>query len=203
VWVAAAGNNTRAVSLPAALDPVIAVGAYDARRGEVAPYARYDEVPPERFLLAPGGANDAEGSFGTLPNPPDQFLHGTSFAAPMVSGLVARLLSDSTPPVTRLHRTLPWILESLRATANRDFPGYDPRKHGLGRARASAGGPGVGDAASSHIYAPGNVTLPAHLRQQVEERAYHLWTADGRPGGRDLEFWMRAKATVGVPSWFS
>ncbi len=28
--------------------------------------------------------------------------------------------------------------------------------------------------------------------QRVRERAYHLWEADGRPHGRDAEFWERA-----------
>ncbi len=29
--------------------------------------------------------------------------------------------------------------------------------------------------------------------QRVRERAYHLWEADGRPHGRDTEFWERAR----------
>ena|SRR5690242_10937968 len=30
--------------------------------------------------------------------------------------------------------------------------------------------------------------------QRVRERAYHLWEAEGKPHGRDVEFWERARA---------
>jgi hypothetical protein len=33
---------------------------------------------------------------------------------------------------------------------------------------------------------------PEH-EQKVRERAYHLWEADGRPHGRDAEYWERAR----------
>ena len=36
---------------------------------------------------------------------------------------------------------------------------------------------------------------PAY-QQRVRERAYHLWDADGRPHGRDSEFWERARELV-------
>ncbi len=29
--------------------------------------------------------------------------------------------------------------------------------------------------------------------EDIRVRAYHLWEADGRPHGRDLEFWERAR----------
>jgi len=29
---------------------------------------------------------------------------------------------------------------------------------------------------------------------RVRERAYHLWEAEGKPHGRDVEFWERARA---------
>ncbi len=34
--------------------------------------------------------------------------------------------------------------------------------------------------------------------QRVRERAYHLWDADGRPQGRDAEFWERARELIGM-----
>jgi hypothetical protein len=34
--------------------------------------------------------------------------------------------------------------------------------------------------------------------QRVRERAYHLWEADGKPHGRDLEYWERAREQVGA-----
>jgi hypothetical protein len=32
--------------------------------------------------------------------------------------------------------------------------------------------------------------------QSVRERAYHLWEADGKPHGRDIEHWERARELV-------
>ncbi len=33
---------------------------------------------------------------------------------------------------------------------------------------------------------------------RIRERAYHLWEADGRPHGRQDEFWERASELVGM-----
>ncbi len=35
-------------------------------------------------------------------------------------------------------------------------------------------------------------------QQRIRERAYHLWEADGRPHGRELEYWERARELVGM-----
>ena len=35
-------------------------------------------------------------------------------------------------------------------------------------------------------------------QQRIRERAYHLWEADGRPHGRQEEFWERARELVGI-----
>jgi len=40
-------------------------------------------------------------------------------------------------------------------------------------------------------------TDPAH-EQRVRERAYHLWEADGKPFGQDIEYWERARELVGM-----
>ena len=40
-------------------------------------------------------------------------------------------------------------------------------------------------------------TDPAR-EQRVRERAYQLWEADGKPHGRDVEFWERARAQIGM-----
>ncbi len=32
----------------------------------------------------------------------------------------------------------------------------------------------------------------------IRERAYRLWEEDGRPEGRDLEFWERARELIGM-----
>jgi hypothetical protein len=38
---------------------------------------------------------------------------------------------------------------------------------------------------------------PRDPEQRVRLWAYHLWERDGRPFGRDHEFWERAKALAG------
>jgi hypothetical protein len=35
-------------------------------------------------------------------------------------------------------------------------------------------------------------------QQRIRERAYHLWNAEGRPAGRETEFWERARELVGI-----
>ena len=35
-------------------------------------------------------------------------------------------------------------------------------------------------------------TSAAVKEQSIREHAYHLWEQDGRPEGRDLEYWVRA-----------
>jgi hypothetical protein len=34
--------------------------------------------------------------------------------------------------------------------------------------------------------------------ERVRERAYHLWETDGKPHGRDVEYWERARELVGM-----
>jgi len=34
--------------------------------------------------------------------------------------------------------------------------------------------------------------------RRVRERAYHLWESEGRPHGRDVEYWERARELVGM-----
>jgi hypothetical protein len=38
----------------------------------------------------------------------------------------------------------------------------------------------------------------AARKQTIRERAYHLWEADGRPEGRDAEFWERARELTAI-----
>jgi len=38
---------------------------------------------------------------------------------------------------------------------------------------------------------------PDH-ENRVRERAYHLWESEGRPHGRDVEYWERARELVGT-----
>jgi hypothetical protein len=38
--------------------------------------------------------------------------------------------------------------------------------------------------------------IDPELRRRIEEHAYSLWEADGRPEGRALEYWLRAEQEV-------
>jgi hypothetical protein len=35
-------------------------------------------------------------------------------------------------------------------------------------------------------------------QQRIRERAYHLWESEGRPTGRETEYWERARELVGI-----
>jgi len=36
----------------------------------------------------------------------------------------------------------------------------------------------------------------ALLRKKIEERAYALWESEGRPSGRDVDHWHRARCEI-------
>ena len=38
--------------------------------------------------------------------------------------------------------------------------------------------------------------MDPEFRRRIEEHAYSLWEADGRPDGRALEYWLRAEQAV-------
>ena len=38
----------------------------------------------------------------------------------------------------------------------------------------------------------------ATLDERIRVRAYHLWEQDGRPQGRDAEFWERARELIAM-----
>lgn len=40
--------------------------------------------------------------------------------------------------------------------------------------------------------------MTAERKRRIEERAYRLWEESGRPHGRDLEFWERARELIGM-----
>jgi hypothetical protein len=37
---------------------------------------------------------------------------------------------------------------------------------------------------------------PPDRHGEIAERAYRIWEGEGRPGGRDLDHWLRAEAEV-------
>ena len=47
--------------------------------------------------------------------------------------------------------------------------------------------------------APGNpLATDPEREHRVRERAYHLWESEGKPHGRDVEYWERARELVGM-----
>ena len=46
---------------------------------------------------------------------------------------------------------------------------------------------------------PSNPLAPDPDRDhRIRERAYHLWESEGKPHGRDLEYWERARELIGM-----
>jgi cyanobactin maturation PatA/PatG family protease len=86
--VAAAGNDgCECIHVPAALPAVLAVGAVDAR-GHPLDFSNWGETYQNQGILAPG-----ENILGAKPGGGTIQMSGTSFAAPIVAGVAALLLS--------------------------------------------------------------------------------------------------------------
>jgi len=86
--VAAAGNDAcECLHVPAALPSVLAVGAMNAQ-GLPVDYSNWGKIYQYQGILAPG-----ENILGAKPGGGVVRRSGTSFATPIVSGIVARLLS--------------------------------------------------------------------------------------------------------------
>ncbi|WP_287312431.1 PatA/PatG family cyanobactin maturation protease [Moorena sp. SIO1G6] len=95
--VSAAGNDgCDCLHVPAALSSVLAVGAMDSQ-GKPSDFSNWGAAYQSQGLLAPG-----ENILGAKPGGGTDRLNGTSFAAPIVSGVAALLLSlqvqEGKPP---------------------------------------------------------------------------------------------------------
>jgi len=86
--VAAAGNDgCRCLQVPASLESVLAVGACDLD-GRPLPFSNFGDAYLENGILAPG--KDVKGA---SPSQNVALRSGTSFATPIVTGVIALLLS--------------------------------------------------------------------------------------------------------------
>lgn len=45
---------------------------------------------------------------------------------------------------------------------------------------------------------PNPLAIDPGREHRIRERAYHLWEADGKPHGRDVEYWERARTLTGM-----
>ena len=144
VLVAAAGNNTQHLTLPAAFDRVIAVGSFDY--GAQSPISGYRHVPADRFVLAPGGQNALGKAFAERPGiAKPEYLHGTSFAAAFITGFAAKTVCGSTstcgtpligqPASAYQPGLLANVLGEIDARADKTWPGFIPAHHGVGAIR--------------------------------------------------------------------
>jgi subtilisin family serine protease len=137
--VAAAGNGTRSVRMPARFPNVLAVGAVAG--SQVATYSHYTDIAPDRFILAPGGcAQQPMGQGASAGHSRSSLMFGTSFAAAFISGIAARYLCSTKPgsPCAsgRVHVSPKhFLLECLRRSASQKIASYKPAMHGLGVGR--------------------------------------------------------------------
>lgn len=132
--VAAAGNDSDDAGYPAAFNSVVGVAALD-RTGEPAPYTnKADSHLGDPRLTYAGvatfGGRDSSGADGmigiyTAPSYPDGTLNtsgwaywsGTSFAAPVISALIARGLSQTGQPIADVLATMGIVAAPPPATA--------------------------------------------------------------------------------------
>jgi hypothetical protein len=48
-----------------------------------------------------------------------------------------------------------------------------------------------------HLSSASPLTIDPEREQRVRERAYAMWESDGKPHGRDVEYWERAREMIG------
>jgi len=142
--VAAAGNGSRNIRMPASFSNVLAVGSYDLTTLSFPPYCRYKSVSQDRFILAPGGLNDQANAFGHIEgnvfSREGTFFFGTSFSAAFVTGIAARYLcAPKGGPCGGLLASFTtsrdYIMQCFSRDSERAVPGYTPKSHGIGVVR--------------------------------------------------------------------
>jgi len=50
----------------------------------------------------------------------------------------------------------------------------------------------------NHIMSDNPLEDSPERDERIRTQAYHLWEQDGRPHGRDVEYWERARELVGI-----
>ena len=143
--VAAAGNSSKSIRMPASFSNVLAVGSYDPYTASIPAYAQYSKVDDTRFIVAPGGLNQPTKSFGRSKgnnfSPQGKYFYGTSFSAAFVTGIAARYLcATKGGPCGGLSvwphsTTREYLMQYLYRCAERRFTDYSPQSHGLGVVR--------------------------------------------------------------------
>jgi hypothetical protein len=43
-----------------------------------------------------------------------------------------------------------------------------------------------------------STSSPERPKETTEERAYRIWEMNGRPHGKDMEFWLQAETELGI-----
>ena len=114
-------------------------------RNREADYSRYQAVPAERYLMAPGGSEwpaDAVATAHSESWKRTPTLYGTSFSTAFVTGICARYLCayKGQGPCVRgpkLGTTDPlqFLLSALQKSADQTITEYSASRHGLGVAR--------------------------------------------------------------------
>ena len=143
--VAAAGNGSRSIMMPASFPNALAVGSYDLDVSALAPYSRYNSVFQDRFILAPGGLDEQKKAFGRATGNNfkrvGELFYGTSFSTAFVTGIAARYLCTTKggpcvrgplPPKTT---TREYLMQRLAGDANITIQNYSPQSHGMGVVR--------------------------------------------------------------------
>jgi hypothetical protein len=145
VLIAAAGNRRTRISLPAAFPFVIAVGALDMTHNREADYSRYQSVPVDRYLMAPGGNERPADTVATVYSESwkrTPTLFGTSFSTAFVTGIAARYLCVykgqgpcGSGPRQVTTDPLQFLVSALQKSADQTITEYSASRHGLGVAR--------------------------------------------------------------------